>query len=304
MQQSKPRHRVRTFFASFFGIIAVSLVMSSLVIVWLNRTLTNTQTYVNTVAPLASKPDVQNFIADKTTTELLKNASKVDLANALLPEDQRVDKNTDQLIVVLEPLIHKNVLQVIQGPEFAALWKTSNQTAHQEFIKQLDSNQPNITLHLHPLASGVVSQLKASQLSAVTDQLQIKDNAVEVDLTGSGITKIRQAYRNLHTATWVVVAATLVFLALAIIISTHHLKTIRRILIGSGVLLLLLAFSVKAASYVSVGNNNDEITRKATISLVQTLLHNLQLASLILGAAFILIAIALKVFSVHHDKTV
>jgi hypothetical protein len=39
--------------------------MSSILVVWANRTLTDTATYTQTVAPLVTQPEVQQFVADK-----------------------------------------------------------------------------------------------------------------------------------------------------------------------------------------------------------------------------------------------
>jgi hypothetical protein len=64
-------HKLRSFFSSIFGIIAVFLIMASISVVWLNRTLVSTSTYVGTVAPMVTKPAIQNMIADKVSTQLI-----------------------------------------------------------------------------------------------------------------------------------------------------------------------------------------------------------------------------------------
>jgi hypothetical protein len=95
--QPVARHRVRTTFASLFGILAVLLIMSSVVSIWLNRTLTDTNTFVGVIAPLAQKPEIQNFVAQKASEELVKNAPTQDLANALLPAGAATGKSDEQV---------------------------------------------------------------------------------------------------------------------------------------------------------------------------------------------------------------
>jgi hypothetical protein len=288
-EEAIPHHRWRTFFASLFGTLAVSLVLSSLVIVWLNRTLTNTSTYVKTVAPLAHKPEIQTFIAQKATDAIVKSAPLSDLATALIP-GQNTDKSVDQIKNLLQPVVYDNVLKVVQSPAFAQLWQNTNQMAQAALVSQLSSNSSMISLDLSPLVTGVVGQLKTTQLAAVSDQIDVKPDAAK-------ISRAQQYYQNFQRATWALVATTLVLLVLAVVISVHHLKTLRRILFGTGILSLLLAFSIWASSYITVGNNSDLATKNAIVAIVQTLLHSLQLASLILGIGCIVTAVALKVYT-------
>jgi hypothetical protein len=295
-QTTQPHHRVRTFFASLFGILAISLVLSSLVIVWLNRTLTDTNTYVKTVAPLATKPAVQVFIAQKASDELVKNAPIDDLAKALLPAGQDSGKTVDQLKLLLQPIIYNNVLKVVQAPAFVTLWENTNQTAHAAFIKQINSGSPSITLDLNPTVTGVINQLKTTQLAQFSDKIDTKPDSAKIDLAGSGIEKAHKYYQDFQKATWFIVALTTLCLVLAVIISVHHLKTLRRMLFGTGILTLLFAFSIWATSYISVGNSNDLVTKNAIVAIVQTLLHNLQLASVIIGVVCIAGGVGLKIY--------
>ena len=48
--QVQKHHYIRTLFSSFFGFIAVGLIITSVLAIWLDATLTNTNQYVNTVA--------------------------------------------------------------------------------------------------------------------------------------------------------------------------------------------------------------------------------------------------------------
>src|SRR5260221_12672135 len=110
-QQKVQSHKVRTFFASIFGIIAVGLIMLSMTVVWLNRTLTDTTTFVQTVSPLASKPAIQNFVAQKVSEQLLNSAPTQDLAKMLLPAGQLSGLiPDDHLKMATKPVIDSTVL--------------------------------------------------------------------------------------------------------------------------------------------------------------------------------------------------
>jgi len=68
INQLTQSHGVRTFFAGLAGTLAVYLLLTGITSVWLMRTLTDTPTFVQTVAPLATKPAIQKFVA-KTVAE-------------------------------------------------------------------------------------------------------------------------------------------------------------------------------------------------------------------------------------------
>ncbi|MEI7683164.1 MAG: hypothetical protein WCJ24_02585 [Candidatus Saccharibacteria bacterium] len=291
-----PHRRLRILLASLLAIISVSLILSSLVIIWLNRTLTDTDTYVKTVAPLATKPEIQNFIAQKASEAIITNVPIDEIATALLPAKLNNQKTANQFTSLLQPIVYANVLKVIQLPTFAQLWETTNHTAHVALLRQLSTDSPSLTLDLNPVITGVIAQLKTTPLAPITEQIEIKPNNTQIYLAGSGIQKAHFFYKDFQRATWAIVAVTLICITLAIIISVNRLKTILRLLFGTGILTLLLAFSIWVSSYINIGNSTDLTTKNAAVVIAQTLLHNLQIVSLVIGAVCITIALGLKFY--------
>ncbi len=294
-------HPVRTLFAALFGTLAVLLILSSLVSVWLNRTLTNTNTFVSVVAPLASTPSIQNFAAQKVSEELLKNAPTQDLANALLPPTSVTGQTPEQLKAQLQPVLYKSVQQLVANPGFAELWKNTNQTAHSQLISQLNSNSSELNLDLHPVVVGLAGQLKDTQLASVSSQLPIDQNTGKLNLRGSGIDQAHISYRRLQQGTIATVVLALLFAGLAILISTHHSKTLRRILIAVGVVCLLLAAAIQIPSLITIPVK-DFATQKAIVAIIQKLFHNLQVASLVLGLGCIGVAGISKLVNIITTK--
>ena len=298
--QNAPHHHVRTFFAAIFGTLAVSLVLSSLVIVWLNRTLTDTSTYVKTVTPLATKPAIQNLVAQKVSQQIIDNATTSDLASTLLPA--QVSQQAEVLKPQLQAIIEKNILTVVQSPAFLTLWTNTNQTAHASLIKQLNDNTPGLTINLQPVVDGVLMQLKTTQLAPFVDKLDIKPNAAVITLKNSGIEKAHTYYQDFQKATWFVVFLAAVFSVLTIVISVNHAKTFRRTAIGAGVMALLLGLSITIASKITINSGADVATRQAAVVFASTLLHNLQMSSLLLGITLIVAAVVSKLISKARSK--
>lgn len=289
-------HHIRTLFASVLGTVALGLILISILAVWLNRTFTNTGAYVGAVAPLVTKPDVQNFIASKVSDQLLSNASVQDLANALLPVNQLSGRTTAELKTELQPIITADVLQVIDSAQFAALWRSVNQTAHQQLIQQLNAKSSSLTLNLHPAIVDVVNQLKTTQLRTVADKLSVDPSAGQLNLTGSGIDKAHTIYTRFQQGTWLIVVATLAAAIGSVALSVHHSKTLRRIMVGSAAIALALAGTIQALAAIKI-TGSDELQQKAVTAIASTLLHNLQLACLVLAGVCVAIAVGSKLYA-------
>jgi len=84
--------------------------------------------------------------------------------------------------------------------------------------------------------------------------------------------------------------------------SVHHAKTVRRILLSTGISLLLLGLLIQFGSLLRFGGADKESQRVGLV-LAQTLLHNLKLASLIGGGLCVAGALASKMVPSFHRKS-
>lgn len=290
-------HHVRTFFASIAGTIAVYLIISSVSIIWLNQTISNTSVYVNTVAPLVQKPAIQNFIAQKVANEIVDNVPMQNLVEALLSYNQlNPNQSAIQVKNQLNSIIESDVLGIVKSTSFANLWRNTNQTAHSELISQINSDSDQLELDLSPTINGVINELKSSQLSAVANQIVINPNSGKLDIKGSGVSKVHHYYKLFQEGTVAIIVAAVIAIILAIWLSVHHAKTARRILIGTGILALLQALLLEAPAYINI-NNSNQVTQNAAKAFALAIFHNLQLASLIIGIVCIVAALGSKLFS-------
>lgn len=293
-------HRVRTFFAAVLGTIALSLISLTFLSVWLNRTLTNTPTYVDTVTPIASQAAVQNLVAGKIADQLLDSAPTDDLAQMLLTPAQIAGQTGDALKPVLRPVIVTNVKTVLSSPTFTKLWTDTNRSAESQLVTQLASNSSSITLDLHPALVGAVALLKTTPLAQVSDKLDLPADAGVLNLKGGSIDKAHQYYHWFKTGTWTLVILVLVLMVLAVIVSVHHLKTIRRMLVGTAIVSLVLAAILEAPSIVRVKSVDAE-TLAAAKAIAHVLFHNLQVACIVIAIGCLVLAVGTKIYE-HTRK--
>jgi len=295
-----PHHVIRTLFASLFGTIAMALILVSIVVVWLNRTLTDTNTYVSTVAPLVTKPAIQNYVAQQASGQLISNAPITDLAQTLLPASVTANQTNEQLQTLVRPIVVSSVLQVIKSSSFAAVWQSTNQTAHAALVKQLDANSSDLTLDLHPLVTSVITELGTTQLAPAISHISIPADAGKLDLTGSSIDKIHHYYVLFKQLTIVIVCATLLAIILCVIVSVHHFKTARRIVIGTGIIALVLALLIAVPGYIFESASDSQ--QSAIVAIGQTLTHNLMIVMFIVAGVCLLGGIASEIYSHIRHK--
>lgn len=302
-------HRLRTFFASVFGTLALSLVTLSLLVVWANRTLTDTTTYVNTVAPVISQPAVQTFLVtkatdqllgsvgsgDQSTTEAELNSNLRDLVQTLSPGTMTTSKTNDQLLDLARPALRADLTEVVTSPSFANLWRTTNQSAQAQLLTQIKAGATELNLDLSPAVVGAVAVLSQSKLAPIAAKLQLDPAAAKLTLKGNAISKVHQYYGLVAPATIAIVVLTLGLMTLAVWISVHHLKTLRRILVGTGTVTLVLAIALQLPTIIHF-KSKDPLASAAAVAIAHTLFHNLQLAALIISGVCLLAALGSKLY--------
>lgn len=302
-ESSSKHHYIRTIFSSFFGFIALALILLSIVAVWLDRTLTGTDTFVKTTAPLISKPAVQDFIVEQARNSVLNgdNAPINDIAVQLLGTEQVAGKTPEQLKTEVTPVIDTTLKSVISSPAYASLWTENNRAVHNQLISQIESNSPTVNLNFNPLIRGTVDQLNDTKLSFIKDNLDLDDSTGNITFQNQELDAIHKGYAGFKKGVIAVLAAAAVAAVLSVVLSVHHIKTLRRIAMSTGIFSLALAFILSASSFVNV-TGTDEIQKQFILTLFDSLTKGLRNTLIIVGVVSIAGALISKVFSIIPRK--
>jgi hypothetical protein len=234
-------HYVRSLLAAVCGVLALGLVWATLLTVWLNHTLTNTETYVSTVGPLAQQPELQRFVAQKVADELVANIPPQELATSLLAPELVASKTPEMQAELVRTVVYDSVYGIVRAPAFTTLWVDTNRQAHAAFMTQLDARSETLTLDLNPALQGVVAEIKKTELAPLADRVQIPADAGRLHVPGQNMAPAQTAYGVSGLAAFGLVAAMVLLAALCVVLSVHHLRTALRVLFGFGVLSLLLS---------------------------------------------------------------
>ncbi|MFJ2262914.1 hypothetical protein ACIOKD_32180 [Streptomyces sp. NPDC087844] len=170
------RHRrVRRLGASVLLLAALLLAPLAVVAAWVHDTVSDTDRYVATVAPLASDPAVRKVVTDRLTDRVVRQVdveavtaslTKV-LADAGAPPRVVAGSEalTGPLTSAVQTVVRRNVDRVVTSDLFQQAWEGSNRRAH----------------------AAVVGMLTGERHGAV----RATDDAVELDI-GAVVDQVRQ----------------------------------------------------------------------------------------------------------------
>ena len=132
-------------------IIATVCAPAAVVARWTSHQLGDTDTYVQTVAPLASEPSVQAAITDQVTnaifTRLDVQAITGQAVQAL--EAQGLPPNIATALTALsgplsngvESFVHDQVAKIVASQQFQDAWTAANRAAHAQLVAVLTGDQ-------------------------------------------------------------------------------------------------------------------------------------------------------------------
>lgn len=229
-------------------LIVVACVLAPLAVsaVWADRQISDTDRYVETVAPLADEPGVQAAVADEVTAEVLDRidvstltSDVVDgLARQDLPPRAVVGLRALQVPLTsgIESFIGSTVDKIVASPEFAKAWVEANRVAHAQVVRLLSGEQgggisaqgDEVTINLGPIIAQVRQRLVDQGYSAA-DRIPTVDKSF-VLVTSAGVTKAQRVYSLLDTLGYWLPIVSLTLLAIGVYLARSR----RRALIAGG----------------------------------------------------------------------
>ncbi len=145
----KPKgHWVRTFWSTVMIVTACLLAPLSVVSVWARGEVTDTNRYVQTVAPLAENPAIQDAVSARITAEIFTyvdvNALTTEAVSAITEGRDLTPQQAAALQALAGPLSQgiesyaaDAVNKVVESEQFEAAWVEANTLVHQRLNEGL-----------------------------------------------------------------------------------------------------------------------------------------------------------------------
>jgi hypothetical protein len=291
-------------------VLACVLAPLSVVSVWASSVVSDTDRYVETVAPMAEDPAVQEALATEITQAVFENLDVEGVTTQALQtiaEQPDVPPRVATLLPTLavpltdgvESYTRTQVDDFLASDQFASLWTEVNRAAHEQVTNLLEGNQGGavtaqdnqVTLNLAPLVAAVKQRL-------VDRGFGLASNIPAVDRTfviaqSDSIGRAQTFYGTLNTlGVWLPVVA-LVLLVAGVLLARDRRRALVKGALGVAASMVVLgaALTLFRMYYVET-TPADVLTPEAAGGVFDTLIRFLRSSLRALGVAALLVALA------------
>jgi hypothetical protein len=220
-------HPFRSLGSALLILFAALLALLSVVAVWANSIVQDTDRYVSTVGPLASDPDVQQAVTNRITNAVLaqvdvdalvKQLTEAASAKGVPPQAAKLLGNLDGPIENgLKQLVSSTAERVVTSSAFETVWVNANRRAHTALDKALTGQADGavklknneVVVDLGPIVADVKNQLVAAGFAPAAKIPAVHTNFVV--FASKDIGKVRSYVRVLEIlGGWLPVIALLI----------------------------------------------------------------------------------------------
>lgn len=321
--RNRRRHRI---VVTVLLVLAILTFAAAVPGVWARRTVLDTDRYVATVAPLASDPAVQEYIARTVTTQVFQ-ALDVEqrLSDVLGERNERLVFLAGPITNAVQGFVQEKVQVLVASPAFATFWTNANRFTHAEVLAVLEGEAgalqiqgTKVVLNLLPFVneglktvSGVASELigrpitfpEVTAQEAPVDAVAKIESALGVDLPdrfgtitvfdGDELEEVQRAVDLFQRGVVLLVILFLVFGVAAVWISGRRRRTLLQLMTGLALVLVLeRRFAIaEAERIVDIAKPENQAAARAVVDSVLSSL--LTYTSRLLWVAAIVIVVAL-----------
>jgi len=244
--------RIRGVIAWILIVLSALLIPLSVVSVWAINLTTNTDKYVETMAPLARNRVITDHIAVRATDKLFE----------VIPVQEKLDSSLPKRAAFIAPAItqelhsfvQKQLTTLLSSTWFHQLWDKINRRTHATMVAVL-TGKPNprvkkasgIVLDVTPVLEKGIAKLDARGITIFDGAKEklTKANTLSLDLAnGKQVAKARSLFRVLSDLGWAVPLGTLLIVVVAGAVAVDRRKTLLRVFVGAALVTVLILSGV------------------------------------------------------------
>jgi len=252
------------------ALLACLLLPVALLSTWTATVVGDTDSYVDTVAPLAEDRDVQDAAAEKM----------VDLV------DEQISLGPAR------PTVKRAALVGVEGPSFPPVWQAANRAAHRDLVRILEDDRAegDATIRLGGLVSSIAESLGPSPLASTVAEL----DPTFVVASSEELEQAREGYTVLETLGAWLPLVWVVLVVLALLVARRRRRTGLWLGLGSAItlgLLLPVLAAVEDGLVESVPASDRELARAVWEVVTEDLRNGVALGigvSLLVALVFLL----------------
>jgi hypothetical protein len=269
--------------AALTGLLAAVLLPVSLLSVWVHGVVSDTDTYVETVTPLADD-------------EVVKAAAVKELDRQAM---QLVALTGAPLLPGVDRLVHLVVVRVVDSPTFRIAWVEANRAAHEQLVAVLEGregarldDEGRVSIELGTVL-GTIAESLAAQGLVDADQAADIDASFAV-MDADQLAKARRAYDALDALGFWLPLAWAALVVLTLLLARRRVAATAKLaaasLLTMGLLALVLLFARDALT-------EDLPQRDVALAVWDVVVASLWRAIEVCAAALVVIALAAAVLA-------
>jgi hypothetical protein len=255
---------------TIFLVLGVLLIPISITGWWVQATVTNTDRYVKTVAPLATDPEVVAAVEDRIVEQVMIELDKqrvVDAAAQALV-DQGLPPRVTALLPLLsatlrdraEEAVTRVVHKLVTSQAFADAWEAANRSAHEQLISVLEGDQTGVLTTSGNTISIQLATLTGTIRGALVDAgLGFADKLPTLDASFplarvDDLQKAQTGYKLLDKGGSLLPWVTLALLVGGVALVRNRRRAVVLVAAGGVVSLILLVLGLTAARSALLAN--------------------------------------------------
>ncbi len=289
------RHRLprtRGVIAWVLIVLASLLIPISVIAGWAITTITDTDQYVATMAPLARNPVIIDHLATKATDALFSTHKVRDQVTEALPA--KAKPIVGPIVTQVKSYTHGLAVNVMERPRFGKLFDGLNRRSHDAVVDILTGKQSALTkrlekggaivLNLTPALNQIIDEANSRGVTLFNPlkPLLEKGNALNLTIMSkSQVSQFSGIFNLVVKLRWVIPIVALALGILAIVIAVKRRRTLLRLSIGVALftLVLLAVLSITRGRFIgqaTVRGANRDVSAAVWDTMVRYLMTNLR----------------------------
>lgn len=286
----------RKLLAGLMGLTAFLLIVSVVISTWFGQTITSTDRFTATLAPLPRLPAVQTYISEVLAKKILDSTATSQMEKQFLTTKQANSLSRAQAKATMKPMIESAVNRVVASPSFDALWTQTIRSLHTQTLAIANSSAPTAMIDVRPQINDLVNLLRDTKLGTLVSAEAITKDAGKFNLSDEQLKELRQIDRNITASTAFDIAIAALAVLMTILIANNRLKALRNLslAVAGGMAMIWAALQALGNSELSLSQSQHEALNAASnivFTGLKQLVSTVGLISLAVVASVILLPI-------------
>jgi hypothetical protein len=286
-QKRPSRHLPRRISAWVLVVLASLLIPISVISVWAIRTVTNTDQYVATMAPLARNQVIMDHLAAKATDALFSTHVVQKKVTAALPP--KAKPIVTPIVNEVHSYVEGLALKFFESPKFGTLWDTLNRHTHDAVVDVLTGKQTRLTqklekgggivVNLTPALNNIIDKANGKGVTLFNPLKPILTQGNKLGLTvvsKSQVSKFTGAFNLIVKLKWVIPVVSLLLAAIGIAIAVERRKTLLRMALGVALVTLFLLAGLSLGRITFINQAGQHFNQQVAAAVWDTMLRFLK----------------------------